>query len=61
MQLRNVMEQISLIEQERTITKEILANYLITPDKDKKIFNLFKIKVQTIVSQTFQHEFHYPK
>jgi len=30
-QLRNVTEQISLIEKERTITKEVLANYLVTP------------------------------
>jgi len=30
-QLRNVTEQISLIEKERVITKEILANYLTTP------------------------------
>jgi transcriptional regulator with PAS, ATPase and Fis domain len=30
-QLRNVTEQISLIEKERTVTKEILANYLVAP------------------------------
>ena len=30
-QLRNVTEQISLIEKERTVTKEILSNYLVTP------------------------------
>ena len=30
-QLRNVTEQMSLIEKERTITKEVLANYLVTP------------------------------
>jgi transcriptional regulator with PAS, ATPase and Fis domain len=30
-QLRNVTEQMSLIEKERTITKEILANYLVAP------------------------------
>jgi len=30
-QLRNITEQISLIEKERVITKEILANYLVTP------------------------------
>jgi len=30
-QLRNVTEQISLIEKERTITKEVLANYLVGP------------------------------
>ena len=30
-QLRNVTEQISLIEKERVITKEMLANYLVAP------------------------------
>jgi len=30
-QLRNITEQISLIEKERTITKEILNNYLVAP------------------------------
>jgi transcriptional regulator with PAS, ATPase and Fis domain len=30
-QLRNVTEQMSLIEKERTINKEILANYLVAP------------------------------
>jgi transcriptional regulator with PAS, ATPase and Fis domain len=30
-QLRNVTEQISLIEKDRTITKEILDNYLVAP------------------------------
>jgi len=30
-QLRNVTEQISLLEKERTITKEMLANYLVAP------------------------------
>jgi transcriptional regulator with PAS, ATPase and Fis domain len=30
-QLRNVTEQISLIEKERSITKEMLANYLVAP------------------------------
>jgi transcriptional regulator with PAS, ATPase and Fis domain len=30
-QLRNITEQMSLIEKDRTITKEILANYLVSP------------------------------
>jgi len=56
-QLRNVTEQMSLIEKERTITQEILANYLAVP----AVSNLPALKVseREIPPQFFERELIY--